>query len=61
MQAGAKGRQALAKAPAVDEEPLDWKRYRKYDIFKDLLGAAAANPDAQVPTQPHGPACKSKL
>ena len=31
-----------------DEEPMDWDRFRKYDVFKDLLGAAAANPDAQV-------------
>ncbi|KAL0045480.1 hypothetical protein WJX82_007894 [Trebouxia sp. C0006] len=30
-----------------DDEPLDWNRYRKYDVFNDLLGAAAASPAAQ--------------
>lgn len=41
------------KRPAGSDVPLDWKRYQKYDIFSDLLGAgaAAASPAAQVTFQ----------
>ncbi|KAA6419459.1 MAG: hypothetical protein FRX49_10557 [Trebouxia sp. A1-2] len=30
-----------------EDEPLDWNRYRKYDVFNNLLSAAAASPAAQ--------------
>lgn len=36
------------KRPAGSDEPIDWRRYQKYDIFSDMLGAAAASPEAQV-------------
>lgn len=35
----------------VDVEPLDWEQYRKYDVFHQLLKAAAASPTAQVPAE----------
>ena len=46
MQLDSRGRKR--PAPNDDEEPLDWQRYQKYDVFNDLLTAAAASPAAQV-------------
>lgn len=45
MQLDSRGRKRPAPS---DEEPLDWQRYQKYDVFNDLLTAAAASPAAQV-------------
>ncbi|DBA74985.1 TPA: hypothetical protein ACH3X1_010328 [Trebouxia sp. C0004] len=44
VQGDSRGRKRQAYS---DDEPLDWDRYRKYDVFNDLLSAAAASPAAQ--------------
>ena len=45
MQLDSRGRKRPAPS---DDEPLDWQRYQKYDVFNDLLTAAAASPAAQA-------------
>ncbi|KAL3133658.1 hypothetical protein ABBQ32_008169 [Trebouxia sp. C0010 RCD-2024] len=44
VQLDSRGRKRPAPS---DDEPLDWQRYQKYDVFNDLLTAAAASPAAQ--------------
>lgn len=46
VQTDSRGR----KRSAGSDDALDWRRYQKYDIFRDLLSAAAASPAAQVLT-----------